>query len=188
MIFAVARRAELHQIRNRLVRFVLVQMMNLEARMRRAAQQTLLVPLENLLLQCQKCASVRIRRPFRRPEFVVAVHAAKLGAIRPGHGLPTLKALALHLAVLQWVIRLVPLVAHSVAEHPYTTAVPILRLLMLRRAALKALSTAVAFERYGRLCPRLGITLPARGSVRSLPASTNRTNAVAHLQRCSSRC
>ena len=188
MIFAVARRAELRQIQNPVVRLVPVDVVYLEPSVGRTAQQALLVPLQYQLLQGQKLSIVRIRLPSRSPVLVVASLAAELRTIRACDRLLTVQALALHLAVRHRVVDLVQVVAWATAEHPHFLAVSILGLLVLRCAAREALATAVAFERYGRLRPRFRIARSACCSVWRLFASAGRTNAGVPLRWCSFRC
>lgn len=187
MIFAVARRAELSQIRNPVVRLVLVDVMHLEPSVGSTAQQAHLVPYQYLLLERQKLAIVRIRLPSRSPVLVVANLAAELRTIRPGDWLLAVQTLALHLAVSHRVVDLVRVVAATTAEDSHRFAVPIPRLLILRCAARKALPTAVAFERYGRLCLRFGIARSARRSVRSLLSAADRADSGTLLHGCRSR-
>ena len=125
MIFAVARRAELSQIRNPVVRLVLVDVMHLEPSVGSTAQQAHLVPYQYLLLERQKLAIVRIRLPSRSPVLVVANLAAELRTIRPGDWLLAVQTLALHLAVSHRVVDLVRVVAATTAEDSHRFAVPI---------------------------------------------------------------
>ena len=185
MIFAVARRAELHQIRNPVVRLVSVDVVYLETSAGRTAQHALLVPLQHLFLQRQELAIVRIRLTSRSPVLVVASLAAELRTIRARDRLLTVQALSLHLAVRHRVVDLVQIVAVAAAEHPHRLAVTVLRPLTLRCAALKALPTAVAFERYGRFRSRFRITRSARCSVRRLLPAASRANSGIHRLGCS---
>ena len=107
MIFAVARHTELHQIRNPVVRRILVDVVRFEPSVGRTAQHALPVPLQHLLLQRQKLATVRTRLPSRSPVLVVAAPAAELGTIRPSDRLLAVQALALHLAVRHRIVDLV---------------------------------------------------------------------------------
>lgn len=187
MIFAVARHTELHQIRNPVVRRILVDVVRFEPSVGRTAQQALPIPLQNPLLERQKLAIVRIRLPSRSPVLVVANLAAELRTIRSGDRLLAVQTLTLHLAVSHRVVDLVRVVAATTAEDSHRLAVPIPRLLILRCAARKALPTAVAFERYGRLCLRFGIARPARRSVRSLLSAADRADSGTLLRGCRSR-
>ena len=126
MIFAVARCTELSQIRNPVVRLVLVDVMHLEPSVGRTAQQAHLVPHQYLLLERQKLAIVCIRLPFRSPVLVVTGLAAKLRTIRSRHRFLAVQALALHLAVRHRVVDFVRVVAMTTAEHPHIQTVSIL--------------------------------------------------------------